>query len=424
MSWHVSPLWSPWLELGGWLIGGTWCVRANSILRQLPTLPDLSAPGWDVATERELSLVVVVPACNEAETIGASLDCLLAADYPSLYVLAVDDRSTDTTGAILDDYAAKHPERIGALHITDLPDGWLGKVHAMQAAVDATRSEFVLFTDADVLFSPSVLRRAMAYAEMEDTDHLVVMPTAQVKSRGEGMILGFFQLLGFWAARPWKVADDRAHDAIGVGAFNLVRRSALEEMGGLMPQRLTVIEDVTIARRIKAAGLKSRLAFAPGLVLVHWAKGARGVIRVMTKNLFSGFGFNPFLLAGAALWIVVFFLLPLLGLAWLPTVLPALLVLLSMASMYRVIGEYSLIDALYGWAAPLGAVMFLYAMLRSLAYTWWRGGIEWRGTVYPVSELRSFNDPFHWMREGMERRHRMKNAAPSRLRRWVDRWKR
>jgi glycosyltransferase involved in cell wall biosynthesis len=423
MSWHVTPFWSAWIELGAWGIAGTWCVRATAVLQKLPGMADLTSSVWNIMPEQMPSVVVVVPACNEAESIGASLDCFLTADYPELFVLAVDDRSTDTTGAILDEYAAKWPDRIGALHITELPDGWLGKVHAMQAAVDATDSEFLIFTDADVLFSPSILRRALAYAEAEDTDHLVVMPTAQVKSRGEGMILGFFQLLGFWAARPWKIADPNAQDAIGVGAFNLLRRSALEEMGGMMPQRLTVIEDVTLARRIKAAGLKSRLAFAPGLVLVHWAKGAGGVIRVMTKNLFSGFGFNPLLLAGAALWIVMFFLAPLVGLLWLPTLLPSLLVVLAIASMYRVIGQYSLIDARYGWAAPLGAVMFLYAMLRSLAYAWWRGGIEWRGTVYPLSELRSFNSPFTWMREGMERRHRARRAVPSRLRRWVDRWK-
>ena len=112
---------------------------------------------------------------------------------------------------------------------------------------------------------------------------------------------------------------------LGVGAFNLVRREALEVLGGWEPQRLAVIEDVTLGRRMKAAGLRQRVAFGPDLVLVHWAKGARGIVRGLTKNLFAAVNFRPLLMLGVCGAMLVLFLAPLAGLAWWPTVLPALI---------------------------------------------------------------------------------------------------
>lgn len=411
---HVPDGLRPWLDGGAWALAVAWMVRTSAAARGLPEVEDLTDVAWDVAPRQEASLVVVVPARDEAESLRQTLDCLLAADYPQVFVVGVDDRSTDGTGKIFDKYAKRHPQRVGAIHVTELPEGWLGKVHAMQAAVDATQSDWVLFTDADVMLSPSILRRTLAFAESTDADHVVVMPTPEVKSWTEGLMLGFLQLLGFWAVRLWRVRDDAVGDAIGVGAFNLVRRSALEEMGGLLPQRLTVLEDVTLGRRIKAAGLKQEVAFAPGLVLVHWAKGARGIVRVMTKNLFSGFGFRAWMAAGALGSLAVLFLGPLAGMLWWVTLLPSALSLLCVAAAYRMMGQTSLIPARHGWLYPAGVALFAWAMVRSIGYTWWHGGIEWRGTVYPLSELRSFNDPFVLMRERWDRRDRERRGKRGR----------
>lgn len=424
MSIVVPQLWRGWIELGAWALACAWCVRVTQAIWRLPEVADLTSIDWDIAPARQASLVVIVPARDEAEAIAATLDALLMADYAPLRVLAVDDRSTDATGAILDDYAAKHPDRIGVLHVTELPEGWLGKTFAMQAAVESSNEEYVLFTDADVLMSPSLLRRAMAYAVESRADHLVVMPTPQVKSRGEGMVLGFMQVMALWISRPWKVEDPDARDTIGVGAFNLMRRDALEELGGLPPQRMTILEDVTLGRRAKAAGMRQRIAFAPGLILLHWAKGGRGVVNAMTKNMFAGCNFNVFFALGAAFWIALFWLAPLAGLFWWRTLVPSLLVLCAMGAAYRSIGQYSEIDARYAWLYPLGAVAFLYAIARSVLTVWAHGGVTWRGTLYPLRELRAHNDPFQWSREAEETRDRNRRAHPSRLRRFVDRWKR
>jgi cellulose synthase/poly-beta-1,6-N-acetylglucosamine synthase-like glycosyltransferase len=420
----ISDGWRSVAELTAWLVAAAWGWRTADAIRYMPDVVDLTALDWDIMPVLLPTLTVVVPARDEEANIASTLDTLMAQQYPYLQVVAVDDRSTDATGVIIDDFAARYPDRLHALHITELPEGWLGKTHALSVATDLTQSDFLLFTDADVLFSPSILKRAIAYAEDSQADHLVVLPTMQVKSRGEGIILGFFQIFGLWASRPWRVADPKTtRDIAGVGAFNLIRREALEEIGGLPPQRLAVLEDITLGRRIKAAGLRQRIAFAPGLVLVHWAKGARGLMRVMTKNLFSAVNFRPVLMLLCILWIMLFCLAPIAGLLWGRTAFQSVLILCAIGATYRVMGQVSLIDARYAWLYPLGALAFIWTMLRSMVTTWWQRGIRWRGTHYALRDLRHHNSPFQWQRGAAEQRHEERKAWPSKLRRLVDKAK-
>jgi glycosyltransferase involved in cell wall biosynthesis len=412
---HVTEFWRGMIKTVSWGIALLWVLRTYDAIHLMPTVPDLTMPDWDVAPAGAPTLTVVVPARDEAEKIAATLDALLQADYPGLRILVVDDRSTDGTGAIVDayveEYAERKPGRLEAIHISELPEGWLGKTFALMVATDNSESDYLLFTDADVLFSPSILRRALVCAQDTDADHLVVVPTMQVRSRGEGIVLGFLQIFGLWASRPWKIADPKAkRDVIGVGAFNLVRRDALNEMGGWLPQRLAVLEDITLGRRMKAAGMRQRIAFAPGLVLVHWAKGARGLLTGMTKNLFSAFNFQPLLMMLAWVWIVIFCLLPLVGLTWLPTVLPALIVLCCIGASYRVMGAKSQIDARYAWLYPLGALALMFAMLRSMVVVSVQRGVVWRGTHYPLRDLRRHNSPFVWERAARKMRGEEMNA--------------
>lgn len=399
--------WRAAAEYGEWLLTALWMWRTNEAIRRLGDVPDISRPEWDLIPPDDAvpSLTVVVPARNEAENIGATLGTLVAQQYSGLRVLAIDDRSTDRTREIVDEFAERYPERIGAIHIDHLPEGWLGKTFALEVGTQNSTSEYLLFTDADILFSPSSLRRAMAFAAMTQADHVVVMPTPEVKGRGEGMVLSFFSVLGIWLARPWKVSDPQArHDVIGVGAFNLVRREALDILGGWEPQRLAVIEDVTLARRMKAAGLRQRVAFGPDLVLVHWAKGARGIVRGLSKNLFAAVNFRPLLMLGVCAAMLVLVLAPLAGLAWWPTIPPALITLCCIGACYRIMGERSHIDARYGWLYPLGVIVTAWAMIRSMLAVWIRRGVMWRGTFYPLRELRMHNNPLQWERSAAQAR--------------------
>ena len=405
-------------ELLAWSVAVGWCLRTRALMANIGEVPDLSEVQWDLCPVHAPGLIVIVPAKDEAETLRPAMETLLAQDYPWLRILAVDDRSADGTGYLLEELAAAHPGKLEVLHLTETVEGWIGKTFALETATQRSQSEYILYTDADIWFSPSILRRALAYAEISGADHLVVAPTPVTKTWGERVLLGCLQVVALWGARPWRVADPKARrDAVGVGAFNLVRRVAWEELGGFAPQRLAVLEDVTLGLRMRAAGMRQRLVFAPGLVLVHWAAGALGLIRVMTKNLFALVNFWTWLLAIAALGLITLFLLPLAEIFWPVTLLPGLITLGCITVCYRVCSEINGSDARFGWAYPLGALALLWAMARSAVVTLWRRGVLWRGTFYPLRELRAHNNPFHWEGEAAlmrrERRKAQRLAQPS-----------
>ncbi len=266
---------------------------------------------------------------------------------------------------------------------------------AARHAIAIHQPAWLLFTDGDILFHPQALRRSLALAEAQAADHFVTLPTAILHHRNEAMVMGFLQVLGLWATRPWCVANPRTRDAIGIGAFNLIRTSAYQQLGGFETLRLAILDDLTLARRVKDAGLRQRVAFAPGYVRVHWAPGATGIIRTMTKNLFAIFRFNLPLLLIACVWLTLLCILPFAALLWSPTRLPALVTLAAIASMYRTTGQFSRIPTANFLAFPFAAALFIYSMLRSTVTTLRDGGVHWRGTLYPLADLRR-NAPKLW----------------------------
>ncbi|MDW5267182.1 MULTISPECIES: glycosyltransferase [Acidobacteriaceae] len=373
-----------------WLIAVFWVWKAIAAARGLPGIPDITLPQYDVAPEGNPSLTVIVPARNEAADVAACLQSLLEQDYANLQIIAVDDRSTDQTGAIMEALAAKHPDKLHVLHITELPSNWLGKPHAMAFAALHASSDYLLFTDADILFRPDAIRRCLAQAVATNADHFVTLPTPIIKTHGEGMLLGFLQVLGLWATRPWRADNPRAtRDFVGIGAFCLLRSSAYQELGGFEAFRMEILEDLTLARRVKLMELRQRVAVSPGLVRVHWAPGAMGVVGVMTKNLFAVFQFHISFLLIACGWLTLFYLAPVAFLASPATRIAAIVTIAAIALLYRVAGRLSGISAWYAALFPISAMLFIYSLLCSMFVTLRQGGVTWRGTFYPLAELRN-----------------------------------
>ncbi|HXB61851.1 MAG TPA: glycosyltransferase [Acidobacteriaceae bacterium] len=370
-----------------------WLQRAISLLIHLPGIPDVRDALYD--KQPAASLTVIVPARDEAAHIEATLRSLLAQEMQALQIVAVNDRSVDETGAIMERLAAENPERLHVLHITELPAGWVGKPHAMAMAAAQAETDWLLFTDADVVFAPDVLRRAVVCAEKTKSGHLVVAPTMVMNRWDEGIVLGFFQAASLWSARPWKIPDAKAkRDSIGVGAFNMVRREAYEAVGGFTALRMEVLEDVYLGIRLKRAGYTQRMVFGPGMVRVHWASGVNGLLRVMTKNMFSLFRFKPWLLLLGCAAMFVGFVLPFSwifiggmgagsALRYAGVITAAAIVLI-----YRAYGRISGFSAWYAPLFPVGALLMIVALLRSMVMTWRQGGVLWRGTLYTLEELR------------------------------------
>lgn len=376
-----------------WLLALAWLWKAVTAALGLPRIPNLLESKFDRAPAGDPAITIIVPARNEQDALPACLKSLIEQDYANLKILAVDDRSTDATGAIIDALAARHPDRLRALHVKTLPDNWLGKPHAMaMAARDAIaidRPDYLLFTDADVFFEPQAIRRSLAHAVATDADHFVTFPTPLIKSIGEGMLLGYLGVMGLWATRPWKASDPKAkRDSIGIGAFNLLRTEAYENLGGFESLRMEILEDLMLARRVKLAGLRQCVAIAPGMVTLHWAAGAWGVVHVMTKNLFAVFRFRITLALAACAWLTVLCLGPIVFLVFRQTRLPAVLTLIAVVMLYLLSTRHSKISPWYAVLFPAGAALFLYSLLQSALTTLRAGGVTWRGTFYPLNELR------------------------------------
>jgi cellulose synthase/poly-beta-1,6-N-acetylglucosamine synthase-like glycosyltransferase len=412
--------------IAGTILALAWFSRIVDAALGMPSVADVSRPEWDrnpVSRAGNPRVSIIVPARNEEETIERALHTLLALDYDNYEVIAVNDRSTDRTGEIMERVAESqsqsqnqdqnqnqnqnpHPvspnngeTRMGHLldsrilrvvHHRELPAGWLGKTHAMWTAANQATGDWLLFTDADVLFKPDSLRRAVAYAESVPADHVVLFPRMIMKSPGEYMMIAFFQTMFMFGHRPWKVADPRTDDHMGVGAFNLVRRSVYDAVGTYETLRMDVLDDMKLGKIVKNGGFAQRNIFGGDLISIRWAKGALGVVDNLTKNFFAILSFQWWRTVLSAFGLAFVNLGPFLGI-WLAhgwARLPYAVALGSMFLIYLGIWRRSAVPLYYFVLHPVSTLLFTYTLLLSMILTLWNDGIVWRGTRYPLDELR------------------------------------
>ena len=382
-----------------WIVGGVlglvWLSRLVGAGLGMRRLADLSQAQWDrtlAGPSQDPRVSIIVPARNEGDHIEQTLLRLLRLDYTNYEVLAVNDRSVDRTGEVMDRVAAtlEAHGRLKVIHIDELPSGWLGKAHAMWAAANQARGEWLLFTDADVLFRPDSVRRAVAYAQAERADHFVLFPRLIMKSLGERMMIAFFQSLFVFGHRPWRVADPAAKDHMGVGAFNLLRRRVYEAVGTYRALRMEVVDDMKLGKIVKSGGYAQRNAFGEDLISIRWARGAMGVVDNLTKNFFAILSFQWWRALGSAAGLAFLNLGPFLGIWLAPGWARAGygLALLSLFAIYVGMSWKSDIPPYYFLLHPIATALFIYTLLRSMILTLGRGGVTWRGTFYPLEELK------------------------------------
>jgi glycosyltransferase involved in cell wall biosynthesis len=399
--------------IAGTILALAWISRIVDAGLGMPSVADVSRPEWDrnpVSPSGNPRVSIIVPARNEEEIIEQALTSLLALDYDNYEVIAVNDRSTDSTGQIMERVEKNphpstssgqvvsqnrrdmgHPDLMfRVIHHTELPAGWLGKTHAMWSAANRATGEWLLFTDADVLFKPDSLRRALAYAESVPADHVVMFPRMIMKRPGEFMMIAFFHTMFMFGHRPWKVADPSTDDHMGVGAFNLVRRAVYESVGTYAALRMEVLDDMKLGKVVKKGGFAQRNVFGGDLISLRWAKGARGIVDNLTKNFFAVLSFQTWRTVLSAFGMAFLNLGPFLGIflahGW--ARVPYALALASMFLIYVGMSWRLKIPAYYFLLHPVSTALFIYTLLRSMILTLWNDGIEWRGTTYRLAELR------------------------------------
>jgi len=353
--------------------------------RRLKSLADV-APLPDGALP---SLTIIAAAKDEAERIEGAVRSFLAQDYPGLRIIVVDDRSTDGTGDLLNRVAREEP-RLHVIHVETLPAGWIGKCHALARASAVAKTDWLLFTDGDIEFKPDAVRRAVSLALREKVDHLAVAPDMILDSLGEAIFIGYFLAMFHLSQKPWRAPDPRARSSIGIGAFNLVRRAGYDRSGGHERIRYELIDDLGLGKILKRSGARQMLALHGGAVRAKWQVGVWGLIRGVEKNAFAALRYRLGLGLLAVMAQLTVSVAPVAGLL-LPGLAPKVAAAgawVGVGLVYAAISRGARIQVWQALLMPVGAILFSFAILRSIAFAVARGGIIWRGTFYSLEELR------------------------------------
>ncbi len=375
------------------LICAAWWLLALLLLRNLRNvrlLSELPVPERDDWPD----VAVIMPARNEAATLDAGVRSRLGDEYPGLKLVLVNDRSDDDTGAVADTIAAEDP-RLTVIHNSELPAGWLGKVHALQVGVQSTDTPWILFSDVDVHVGPHAMRAVVHYAESEGFDVVAVLPTITSHTLLTHALQALFLRI-LWAVFDVKALQNpKSKFGIGVGAFTLVRRTALEASPGLSAIRMEVADDLMLGRTLKASGARCSGLNGAGATSVDIYPRARDFVHGAEKNAW-GVSANFNLLRGLAS--VAGFGLFEFG-PWLVLALAADPMLRGFAAATCALALVASAGALVGngrrgWPGllyPLGSALFLWAMLRGTLIGFARGGLQWRDSFYTNEAFREFH---------------------------------
>jgi glycosyltransferase involved in cell wall biosynthesis len=395
-------------DIGWWVLFG---VYALLVLRWLWGHVELRqamrsgmlVPGTHIDPKMPRPAVsVIIAAHNEAGTIGQCLARVLSQDYPDLQVLVANDRSTDATGQIVRDIAADHPN-VRCIDVEDLPEGWLGKTHAVSVAAAQATGDYLLFLDSDVELHPTAVSTAMDLAQRRQIDFLSLWPKVILA----GFWARFFLPALGWTLSLWfpNPRPDRTEKTpvFAAGAFLLIRKQAYEQIGGHAAVPDEMAEDVSLARRARDAGQRRYMGLGRNLFQTRMDESLNRIIHSWTRIFIGTLG------AGWKLALTIFGAL--IGVAPAFAVMAILLVrasggsgfgpmqwcwlvaaIIHVAAIYTVVYRYSCLGyegrphiapfplALLGVAALLGYCLFIVAGL---------GTIRWGNMQYRVAGSRA-----------------------------------
>ena len=332
---------------------------------------------------------IIVPACNEEKTIEPALLSLLNLEYESLEIIVINDRSTDRTGEVLARIQQEYPQ-LKIHEIRELPEGWLGKNHALYQGARLASGDFLLFTDADVLFDKTTLARAMSLMMNEQLDHLALV----FRNRAKGLLLNAMMIDAggglFFLFKPWKVSDPKSKSFIGVGAFNLVKKSVYMEIRGHESVRMHPIDDIMLGKIIKQKGFRQECLSGYDFLAVHWYESPQKMINGLMKNIFALYNFRISYVLAAILIICLVTILPFWG-TFLTSGLTRIFCILAVTIrlLYFTCGA-RLTGTTYGTVpfSLLTPYINIYIIMKGMLKTLANDGIDWRGTHYPLDKLK------------------------------------
>ena len=335
---------------------------------------------------------IIIPACNEGETIEKAVSSRLEDTYPNLEFVLIDDRSTDNTREIIRDTASRD-SRVKAVYIDELPVGWLGKVHALHQGVKHATGEWILFSDADVHMKPGSMNKVVSYCISNKLSHLAVLPQFNSASVLMDAAVTVFVKALIIFGRSWKIKDPDSRAFAGAGAFNMVRREDFLKTKGFEWLKMEVVDDLTLGQMMKHSGFRSDMLNGRGTVEVRWYNSFPDMKKGVGRAIFAGIGFyRVSQTIGVALVGYFFDMLPY-AFAFIPMGMPWLQVVGIGVSLFaiavnvksaRLVG----LPVLPALLLPLGNTVVMLLTLRAGIVGGLKKGITWRGTFYSNKELR------------------------------------
>ena len=332
----------------------------------------------------------IIPARNEGKKIKEALSSVLALDYPRYEVIAINDRSDDSTGRILNDLSAIN-SHLKVVHITSLPPGWLGKNYALDYGAKNASGKYFIFTDADVVFKPDTLNRVLEYIKQNNTDHLAMAPSHVFKKTLLTAVICIFEFLFMVKFKPWKVANPKSKYFIGIGSFNMITADAYKNTGGFETLRMRPDDDIMLGKLVKKSGYRSNFVYAPEQLSIEWYQSVGEMIRAFYKNTYSGFNYSLLNAVPSIFMLIVLSTLPYISLFFLIGISliidGAILVIIFL--IYLLLTKANGISIFYFLTYPVACSIIAYLMIRSVFLSVIRGGVDWRGTFYSLKELKS-----------------------------------
>jgi cellulose synthase/poly-beta-1,6-N-acetylglucosamine synthase-like glycosyltransferase len=334
------------------------------------------------------SVQILIPAKDEGERVRACLESVLAQDYPKFSLICVNDRSSDDTGAIMDDVAGKSGGRVQVIHVPagGLPPGWLGKCHALWTAAKSASAEWILFVDSDVKVTPDALSCALGLAVNREYDAVSIMTKLDCEGFLEHLVLPLAAASVSAMCAVSLTNSDNRKAAFANGQFFLIKRSAYEAVGGHECVKAHITEDVALMRILKSKGFRTRLYMGRTFASTRMHSTYRQMLHgwgriysgVSSRKPWRILGAMYVVLNGLIAWLMLIIalitgrnaFLAIAGLHW-------LLVTACIAIFYHWSGNRKRYALLFPIAGSILLTLYAYALKMCAT-----GKVAWRGTSY------------------------------------------
>jgi chlorobactene glucosyltransferase len=366
-----------WIVLVAWIL---------TFFRTLLNLLSVEHLPLDASDDGPL-VSVIIPARDEEKNIERTVVAFLSQTYRNFELIVVDDRSSDSTGSILQRMAAIDA-RLKVIHGEEPPEGWLGKPWALHQGSRRASGEILVFADADIIYSPRAIARAVAAMQRSGVPMITLLPNFEMDTFWEKVAIPQLAVMVFSFSPMWLANRTRiVLFSIGGGSGNLIRREDYDAIGGHEALKDAVVDDIGLARLVRRQGRRSVAFRADDAVFVHMYHGVREIIRGFTKNLFAVLGRSYFWIIVVTVFGIIFHVLPyILALTGDPIALATVAIITATRVMLFRSLRYPLSYALL--AHPLMVLFWSYIFLRSMWLTGVRKRLVWRGRSYDAARTR------------------------------------